>query len=91
MEVRATVIFIGKVQGVFFRSNTQEKARQLGLKGWVRNRSDGTVEAVFEGEKELVNEIIDWCTSRQPYASVERADVKWSQSTGEFLDFEIRR
>ena len=54
MKVEAHVLISGKVQGVWFRANTKEKARQLDIKGWVRNLPDGRVEAVFQGEKGMV-------------------------------------
>jgi acylphosphatase len=87
--VRAHVVFSGKVQGVFFRANTQECARSEGLTGWVRNRADGSVEAIFEGEEENVQRAIDWCSSRQPYARVSSTEVEMSRATGEFRSFAI--
>jgi len=58
-KIRAHILVSGIVQGVFFRANTAEKARELSLLGWVKNLPDGRVEAVFEGEKEKIEEIID--------------------------------
>lgn len=88
-KVRAHLIISGFVQGVFFRANTQEKALSLGLKGWVRNRSDGTVEAVFEGEKVKVEEMIGWCYKGPPGARVKDVSVKWEEYKEEFKDFDI--
>jgi acylphosphatase len=51
----------GRVQGVFFRAETRARAESLGLAGWVRNASDGSVEAVFEGESERVDSMVEWC------------------------------
>jgi acylphosphatase len=90
MNVRAHIFVSGFVQGVFFRSNTQERARRLGLKGWVRNLEDGRVEAVFEGEKEKVLEMIEWAKRGPELAKVENVEVEWEEYKGEFDDFEIR-
>lgn len=91
VRVRATVRFHGRVQGVYFRAHCQEKSRSLGLEGYVRNLPDGTVEAVFEGERDLVEECIEWNRTSQPAAVVTDADVVWGPATGEFRGFEIRR
>lgn len=90
MNIRAYVIFSGRVQGVWFRANTQGKANELGLSGWVKNLADGTVEAIFEGKEELVEETIQWCKTSQPYASVDSVQVEYLEFTGEFHGFDIR-
>lgn len=90
MKARAHVNFKGRVQGVFFRSNTQKAANRFNVSGWVRNLSDGSVEAVFEGEKGDVENLIDWCKNEQPHARVVGVNVKWEDYTGEFEEFEIR-
>jgi acylphosphatase len=90
MKARACVNFKGKVQGVFFRSNTQKAAHRFKVNGWVKNHSDGSVEAVFEGEKGDVENLIGWCKNEQPYAHVVGVKVKWEDHTGEFEGFEIR-
>jgi acylphosphatase len=90
MKVRAHVFVSGMVQGVFFRSETQYEAKKRGVKGWVRNLPDGRVEAVFEGEEEKVNELINFCKHGPPGARVTSVDVMWENYTGEFKDFEIR-
>ncbi len=87
--VRVYLIISGFVQGVFFRAHTQEKALGLGLKGWVRNRSDGTVEAVFEGEKDKIEGMIGWCRKGPPGARVNDVSIKWEEYKGEFKDFDI--
>ncbi len=84
-------MFEGLVQGVFFRANAQECARSLGLTGWVRNRPDGSVEAVFEGDEDKVKDAIEWCSSKQPHAHVDRKSVELSGATGEFRSFDITR
>lgn len=90
MNIRAHVIFTGRVQGVWFRANTHGKASELGITGWVRNLQDGSVEAVFEGKEELVKEAIQWCKTSQPHARVDSADIEYLDFTGEFHGFEIR-
>ena len=90
MKARAHVNFKGKVQGVFFRSNTQKAANRFNVNGWVRNLRDGSVEAVFEGEKGDVETLIDWCKNEQPHAHVVGVNVNWEEYAGEFEDFEIR-
>lgn len=89
VKVRAHVIFEGLVQGVFFRANTKRCADALGLTGWVRNRPDGTVEAVFEGEEAAVKEAVEWCATKQPYARVESKDARFSESRDEFDGFMV--
>lgn len=89
-KVRAHVFVSGIVQGVFFRANTKRVADQLGVKGWVRNLLDGRVEAVFEGDKRAVDEIIEWCRSGPPLARVEHVEVRWEPYRGEFKDFRIK-
>ena len=89
-NIRAHVFVSGRVQGVFFRSYTQDKAKELNLKGWVRNTRDRKVEALFEGEKESVEAMIKWCYEGPPYAKVTNVEVKWEQLTGEFSTFGVR-
>lgn len=90
VKTRAHVVFEGLVQGVFFRANTKRCADTLGLTGWVRNRQDGSVEAVFEGEEDKVREAIEWCATKQPYARVSSKTVKLSLATDEFDGFFVR-
>lgn len=73
--IRRRAIVHGRVQGVFFRDTTRQRARELGLSGWVRNRTDGTVEAVFEGQPDAVQEILQELRSGPPGAHVDRVDV----------------
>ncbi|RLF50006.1 MAG: acylphosphatase [Thermoplasmata archaeon] len=89
MIVRAHLIFSGRVQGVFFRHHTRLWARELGVNGWVKNLPDGTVEAIFEGEKDAVEELIRRCREEQPYAVVTGVDIKWEEPKGE-RGFEVR-
>ena len=89
VKIRAHVFFDGIVQGVFFRANTKRCADNLGLTGWVRNTHDGRVEAVFEGEEKTVNDAIEWCMMKQPYARVHSKRVDYSRATGEYDVFSI--
>jgi acylphosphatase len=90
MTVRRRVVVMGRVQGVWFRGATAERARALGLAGWVRNRADGTVEAVFEGAREAVEAALAFCRSGPPAARVERVEV--ADEPPEGLDgFHVRR
>ncbi|MBX9947871.1 MAG: acylphosphatase [Candidatus Obscuribacterales bacterium] len=75
MQVLAKLKIHGRVQGVFFRQSTREKARELGLSGWVKNMPDGTVEALATGPENVVNELIAWCQHGPAYARVEKVDA----------------
>ncbi len=90
MKKRVHVIVKGKVQGVFFRYNTMKVAQSLGIKGWVRNLRDGSVEIVCEGEDKDIDELIKWCWRGPPGAFVEKVDIKEEEYVGEFSNFEIR-
>ncbi len=83
-------IISGRVQGVFFRMETRRAAERFGINGWVRNRQDGTVEAVFEAESEKVDQMIDWCRTGPPMASVSDVKVDSIDFTGEDKGFLIR-
>lgn len=85
---RALVVVRGSVQGVFFRVETRDRARSLGLAGWVRNAADGTVEAAFEGDDDRVEEMVDWCRRGPAGARVEDVDVTVVEAEGED-DFSI--
>jgi acylphosphatase len=86
---RARVIVKGRVQGVFFRYSTREMANKLGVFGWVKNRWDGSVEAVFEGDRNRVEEMIEWSRKGPPGAHVQRVDSEWEDYLGEFDQFSI--
>ncbi len=91
MNLRVHIFVSGKVQGVFLRSNTRNKAIELGLGGWVRNLDDGRVEAVFEGEKEKVGKMIEWVRKGPEYARVEDIEIIPEECKGEFNGFAIAR
>lgn len=86
---RVHVIVAGRVQGVFFRAFTREEAMKLKLAGWVRNRPDGSVEAVVEGEPEAVNRMVSWFYRGSPMSSVSRVQVTAEEAVGETDSFEI--
>jgi acylphosphatase len=88
--LRAQVIIHGIVQGVFFRASTRDEAIRIGVGGWVRNLPDATVEALFEGEKKKVEEILGWCHKGPPGARVSKVDILWQPYKGEYQHFDIR-
>ncbi len=90
MFVRAHVRIYGYVQGVGFRYFVLHHARRLGVRGYVRNCSDGSVEAVLEGEQAAADALIALMRSGPPAARVQRLDVQWQEARGEFTGFEIR-
>ena len=88
-KLRAHVLIKGRVQGVFFRAETCRQTRRLGIVGWVRNRWDSRVEAVFEGEEKAVQRMVIWCYKGPPDAIVEDVEIKWEDFEGEFTGFSI--
>lgn len=89
MKVRAHILVSGRVQGVYYRSYTQDAARSLGVTGWVRNTTGGQVEAVFEGEEEAVRSMVEWCRRGSPSSRVDKVEVEWETPTGAFEDFSV--
>lgn len=87
--IRRRVVVSGRVQGVFYRDSCRREARRLGVAGWVRNRSDGTVEAVFEGEPQPVEAMIDWARSGPPQAAVRHLEV-YEEAPQSLAGFEVR-
>jgi acylphosphatase len=88
--IRRRVIVRGMVQGVFFRDTCRHEATGRGVAGWVRNRSDGTVEAVFEGPASAVEAMCAWCETGPPHARVKRVDVSKEDPTGDATSFRVR-
>jgi acylphosphatase len=82
-EARARVVVRGRVQGVFFRVETRDRARSLGLSGWVRNAPDGSVEAVFEGDRERIESMLAWCRRGPSLAQVDELEAEWEEPVGE--------
>jgi acylphosphatase len=83
------VIIHGRVQGVFFRDTVRRQASSRGVAGWVRNRPDGTVEAVFEGEPDAVEAMVGLCRSGPRGAQVERVEVE-EEEPQRLAGFEVR-
>ncbi len=88
-KVRAHAIISGRVQGVFFRMETKRAADRFGVSGWVRNRRDGTVEAVFEGDRDRVDAVLEWCSEGPAHAQVSGVNVDWDEYAGEFNGFDV--
>ncbi len=81
----------GKVQGVYYRSSASEEARVLGLCGFVRNLPTGEVELIAEGPLSAIEQLIAWCKVGPPAAQVAAVDIQYGASTGEYVDFRVRR
>jgi len=87
--VRCHARISGIVQGVCYRMETRRAADKLGVKGWVKNRSDGTVEAVFEGSQDAVEQLINWCYSGPRHASVTDIEKNWEDPSDSYQSFDI--
>lgn len=81
----------GRVQGVFFRASTQEQARARNLSGWVKNRADGSVEAVLEGPVKDLRAVVEWAHRGPEAADVEAVEVGWLEPLNDLDTFEVRR
>lgn len=88
-RVRAHVLIAGRVQGVNFRAYTRDRAREAQVEGWVRNLDDGRVEALFEGSRSAVQQLVSWCYSGPTHAEVEKVEVAWETPTGKEGAFSI--
>jgi acylphosphatase len=87
---RVHVWISGRVQGVFFRAHTRDAAFHAGLTGWVRNLSDGRVEAVFQGDPERVERMVAWCRQGSPGSRVDQVQMREEPVQEEFTGFGIR-
>lgn len=87
--VRRRVLVQGRVQGVWFRQTCRDRARAVGVRGWVRNLADGRVEAVFEGAPDAVDAMVAWCATGPPRAVVTGVEVQEEPVTGE-VGFRVR-
>lgn len=87
---RYHLIISGRVQGVSYRMSAWEQARRRSLSGWVRNRDDGRVEMLIEGEESSLDSMLDWARKGPRFAHVSAVDITRGDASGEFSDFEIR-
>jgi acylphosphatase len=87
---RLHAVVHGYVQGVFFRDHAHRTAGSIGLTGWVKNRMDGTVEIVAEGDEKDLKKLLAWCHEGPEIARVEKVDIKWEKPTGEFEHFSVK-
>ena len=88
-KTRVHVFVSGRVQAVCFRAMTQLKARELGLVGWVKNLADGRVEAVFDGKKENIEEMLKWLRQGPGLAKIDKLDFQFESCQSEFKDFKV--
>ena len=86
---QALLKITGKVQGVFYRDSSQEKAQQLGLSGYAKNMQDGSVEALVQGEEGAIKAFVDWAAQGPPSAEVKNVEVKWQSPTGAITGFDV--
>lgn len=89
MDVRAHILVYGQVQGVFFRRTAQKKAGEMEIVGLARNRRDGAVELIAQGDKKAVEKFIKWCETGPPLAKVDNVEVEWKKNLEEFDGFEV--
>lgn len=88
-ETQARMVAHGRVQGVNYRVSLQRQAEQRGVHGWVRNQSDGSVEAVLQGPEEAVNAVLAWARVGSRSALVTSFDVSWAEPESDLTSFEI--
>ncbi len=91
MKKRLHVLVTGRVQGVFYRDGTIERARELGLTGWVKNLPDGRVEIVAEGPRDLLEALLTWCREGPTFARVDAIDPSFHTYLAEFVGFDMAR
>lgn len=87
---RVHLLITGRVQGVWYRASTRAEAERLGLVGWVRNLADGRVEAMAEGERETLEQLVAWCRRGPRLASVRDVELTWDDADGTFETFNVR-
>ena len=88
-QKRIHLVIRGRVTGVYFRASAVREAKRLGLTGWVKNRADGAVESVAEGEEDQVKDFLAWAQQGPSTARVDRVDTRWRSYTGEYATFSI--
>ena len=87
---RVHLLVNGRVQGVWYRASACEKAKELRLTGWVRNRPDGRVELEAEGPRETLEALVAWCQKGPPLARVDTVEADWGTAEGAYSSFEVR-
>lgn len=87
---RVELVIRGDVQGVSYRYFARDIAKKMGVKGWIRNESEGSITAVIEGDDERVDNFVNWCRQGSPMSTVEGVDLTDSKYSGLFKDFEIK-
>lgn len=90
MAERLHMVIKGRVQGVGFRYAAYRQAQSLGLTGWLRNRSDGTVEAEFDGARDALESMLAWAREGPPLARVISVETSWFEAIAGYSDIEIR-
>ena len=90
-KTRVRLKIHGRVQGVYYRASAVQEAQKLRLTGWVMNCPDGSVEAVAEGSKPKLEELIAWCHQGPDGARVTHVDVRWETPDNNFYNFSIKR
>lgn len=90
-KARVELTIQGRVQGVFYRQSTREKALQLGLTGWIKNNADGSVTAVFEGEIQAIEQAVRWCEQGPAAAQVSEVASRWQEFQDAFQTFAVHR
>lgn len=90
MADRLHTLIEGRVQGVGFRYATCAQARALGLAGWVRNLADGRVEAVFEGPRKTLNDMLAWIHDGPRFADVQQVEATWESGEPQYDSFRLR-
>ena len=88
-NIRVHLTVEGKVQRVWYRDSTRTKAKELGIKGWVKNKADGCVEITAEGPEENIRKFVDWCYEGPPYAVVANIIQTPQEFKNEFSSFNI--
>ena len=89
MILQVHVVISGRVQGVWYRASTKQKAEELGLRGWVKNTQEGNVEAVFEGSEAAIDEMIAWCRKGPALAHVTNVNVIEKRQGNQYTDFTV--
>lgn len=90
MPKKVVLNITGRVQGVLYRVNAKNRAKELNLTGYVENNKDGTVEIIAEGEENNLKKFIIWCYQGSPNAKVDNIKENWEKYTGGFNNFEIK-